>query len=161
LEKYIDDMKIAYEKKLIISIDCDSDDIYVQILNYVKDKPDCFNQFYCFSKDDLKNPLNVAELELLPYKAKYFNFVVKNASYLHEPMTQEELDNIEIAMEQSLNGMTPEEYVNTRSDLQNKIKSPKAVLQLKNTDGSLKLYNKILETSKANINLIKYDQSKN
>lgn len=160
LSQYLDELIMRYGRKQIISIDCNSIEIYCELLNYVKEKSDAFNEFFCFSREKLVNPSEeiIRELEQLPLKQKYFNIALQDVSYLHEVMTQADVDALSNALEAASEGIDINKYKQLRGHFLGKIITAKSAYKFGNIEQSAILYNEVINTSDT---LINYENSQN
>jgi hypothetical protein len=120
--KYIDTIYDYYEKPMPIPImiDADTKIIYNDLLNYIKESPD--GKVYCFSEEELKNPINIEQLKNFKTKDKFSHIIIRDASYYHNTPTEHELTVAE-SMGMPLKELTKPASVQANSNSMNNIKN--------------------------------------
>ena len=93
-----------YGTKMAIVIDVDTKHIYNQFMNYLKENPNAYDKFFCFSNEGL-----------LKTKKQFSNILVRDASSFSKLATEHNLI-VEKAMKLSLKNLEQPESIMFRDE---------------------------------------------
>ena len=140
-QRYIDKLSAAYGPNLAIVIDTDTEEIHNLLMNYIKEGPSTYNDFYCFSEEELYDPQIIKQLKDYKIKEEFLNIVVRDASSFKIEATPHELE-VEASMKLSLEKLNQKATVQVRNNDIVKIKTDPSFTNIggKNTAEFIRKY---------------------
>lgn len=88
--KYCDGLNIKY-KSIPVIVDVDNKLAYYQLLNYLKECPERYDEIFCFPEEDLQFPYVREQLDNFKIKDEFSHIIVRDVSFYHELATKDEL----------------------------------------------------------------------
>ncbi len=99
LKKYAHNLvnAYAYDKNMIITVECNTSSITHDLMNYTKELK---GKEFCFDKADLQKPEVIMELQTLSMKPNFEQLVIQDASHYHNFATETDLAFAKSTMEE-------------------------------------------------------------